>query len=178
MTVLKAGQKLWWVDRKRQTEGYVIVADITEDEVSVWFNGKTEHRPHSAIGKTLFLTPQLAESKPQMTKAEPVKKRETRKRYTMQKPYTRPKIQNTQSRKKHVGYQEGMAEARFFEPTKHMGKSCDNCVLRKNGTCGSLQNDVCEDYRQIQMVSAAERNAYPQYGDATAIRRKDRKHFK
>ena len=171
MTVLKAGQKLWWVDWKQQTEGYVIVADITEEKILVWYHGKIRERPHSVIGKKLFLTPQLDQKT--KTKSTRVSHTSVKLEYV---PVYRKKY-STANRKSSV-MKEEIVENRFFEPIRKTEKSCDRCALRKNGTCGSLQNQLCEDYRSLQIVCAEERNAYPQSGDATAVRKKDRKHFK
>ena len=177
MTVLKVGQRLWWLDKKKNIEGYVIVADITEDQICVWYNGKIEKRSHSVIGKKLFLTPQLSGRK------KSTQQNQTRKVVVSSK---RKKTEYTviNSGKKHHGknnmgiQKEEKVEQRFFEIPEQIEKSCDTCALRKNGTCTSLQNQLCEEYKRLQYVSAEERNAYPQYGDASAIRRRDRRHFK
>ena len=175
MTVLKAGQKLWWVDRNNQTEGYVIVAEITSDRIRVWYNGRIKERPHSAIGKTLFLTPQLGkeENKKAKQKNYGVSKTAVKLEYV---PYYRKK--HVTGKKNVTVIKEEKTEKRFFEPIGKQKKSCDTCALRKNGSCTSLRNELCEDYRTLQTVTAEERNAYPQYGDAMAYRKKDRRHFK
>ena len=177
MMVLKAGQKLWWVDRNNQTEGYVIVAEITSDKIRVWYNGRIKERPHSAIGKTLFLTPQLGrkekESRPERPKNPTVSKTAVKLQYI---PYYRKK--HVADQRKSITVKEVVIENRFFEPVGKQEKSCGTCALRKNGSCTSLQNYLCEDYKKLQTVSVDERNAYPQYGDAMAYRKRDRKHFK
>lgn len=175
MTVLKVGQRLWWVDRNNQTEGYVIVAEIASDKIRVWYNGKIKDRPHSAIGRTLFLTPQLRKEENRKAKQKNcgVSKTAVKLEYVLD------------YRKKHVNekknvtvIKEEKTEKRFFEPIARQEKCCDTCALRKNGSCTSLRNELCEDYRTLQSVSAEERSTYPQYGDAMAYRKRDRKHFK
>lgn len=165
MKRLKVGQKLWWIDRDKMIEGYVIVADITKDEIIVWHNGKPVGRPHSVIGKKLFLSPQLCKQKEAFTK--PVKMKYAsicpRKRYSNNRISTQDKI--------------ARFENCFVDSIRIVEKSCDSCRLRKNGNCTSLQNKLCEDYIAVQNISEDEKNSFPQYGDATAIRKRDRKHF-
>ena len=57
-------------------------------------------------------------------------------------------------------------------------KKCNNCFLRYNGTCTSLSEIVCEDYRMRQMLPQDEIDNWPRYGDATAYKLKDKQHFK
>lgn len=55
---------------------------------------------------------------------------------------------------------------------------CDDCFLRYTGACTSLSNVVCEDFRARQTLPKSEIDNWPQYGDATAYKLRDRKHFK
>lgn len=48
-------------------------------------------------------------------------------------------------------------------------KSCDNCQLRKSGACSQIKNTLCGDYLAIPFVSQAEKDSWPEYGDATAF---------
>ena len=57
-------------------------------------------------------------------------------------------------------------------------RTCDNCFLRYNGTCTSLSENVCEDFRAKQMLPQDEIDNWPKYGDATAYKLGDKKHFK
>ena len=178
MTVLKVGQKLWWADKEKHTEGFVIVADITESEILVWYEGKLRARPHSVIGKNLFLTPQL-------NKLERKQKRCSNTQGATQKIAIKRKYISKYS-SSHISSKqkvdtvllEPQVKKHFFETTDSSEKSCEKCALRKNGTCSSLANRLCEDYRVLQSISAEERNSYPQYGDVSAFRQRDRKHFK
>ena len=175
MMVLKAGQKLWWVDRENQTEGYVIVAEITSDKIRVWYNGRIKERPHSAIGKTLFLTPQLGKEEIKIVKQKNSGVSKTAVKLEYLPCYRKERATNKQNV---AVMKEEKTEKRFFEPIGKQEKSCGTCALRKNGNCTSLCNQLCEDYRTLQTVSTEERNAYPQYGDAMAYRKRDRRHFK
>ncbi len=49
-------------------------------------------------------------------------------------------------------------------------KSCDLCKYRRNGTCGQLKDQICNDYIPIPYISKEEMDNWPKYGDATAIR--------
>lgn len=49
-------------------------------------------------------------------------------------------------------------------------RSCDNCRLRKSGECSQIKNELCSSYRAIPYISREERDLWPEYGDATAIR--------
>lgn len=68
----------------------------------------------------------------------------------------------------------------FTEPRKkHTDKrECDNCFLRYSGACTSLSNVVCDDFRVKQTVPQDEIDSWPKYGDATAYKLGDKKHFK
>lgn len=52
-------QKLWWIDRKNWTEGYVVVVQRLEDYFVVEYRGKYYKRGYDVIGKKLFFEPQL-----------------------------------------------------------------------------------------------------------------------
>ena len=176
MLELKAGQKLWWVDREKQKEGFVTVADVTEDHILVWYQGRKYVRPYSVIGEKLFLSRQLNQTKE--TKSQTV----SRKNIVSKTPVKLEYVPIRSSKRSYekvpsARFVEEKVEQRFFEPAGLVDKSCDTCALCKNGNCTSLRNQLCEEYRTLQRASPEERNAYPQYGDATAIRKKDRKHF-
>ena len=49
-------------------------------------------------------------------------------------------------------------------------KSCDLCKYRRNGTCGQLKDQVCNDYIPIPYISKEEMDNWPKYGAATAMR--------
>ena len=57
-------------------------------------------------------------------------------------------------------------------------RSCNNCFLRYNGACTSLSENVCEDFRIRQILPQDEIDNWPKYGDATAYKLGDKKHFK
>ena len=178
MTVLKVGQKLWWVDKEKNTEGFVIVADITESKILVWYEGKLRARPHFVIGKTLFLTPQLNKLERKQERCSnaqsAVLKKAIKRKYVSKHSLSRvpPK------KKVNSVLPESQIKTRFFDTPDSSEKSCERCALRKNGTCSSLANQLCADYRVLQNISVEERNVFPQYGDALAHRLRDRKHFK
>lgn len=178
MTILKAGQKLWWVDYKKHTEGYVIIADITDTEILVWYNGEIKVRPFSVLGKTLFLTPQLNKQSVVDNRAKSAKIKKPGKSVKQERVPMQKKEYVSSKKFSPIVHKEEKIENRFFEDVSRSEKSCETCALRRNGECGSLCNQLCEDYRALQSISAEERNAYPQYGDATALRKRDRKHFK
>lgn len=178
MTVLKVGQKLWWVDKNKNTEGYVIVADITESKIFVWYEGKLKERPHSVIGKSLFLVPQLNKLGSKQKIGNNIQ-RATAKTEIKRKCVSKRSSRCVPTKKKvNAVLDEPQIAQHFFETTDSIEKSCEGCALRKNGTCSALANQLCEDYRVLQSISAAERDSYPKYGDALAIQLKDRKHFK
>ncbi len=49
-------------------------------------------------------------------------------------------------------------------------KSCKTCMLMKRGDCNGANNEMCEDYRHSPSVSEREKENWPKYGEATAIR--------
>ena len=112
-------QKLWWIDRRNCTEGYVVVVQEFENYFVVEYNGKMYKRPYDVVGKKLFLEPQLK------------------------------KIRN-----------------------------CDNCFCRFSGSCTSLTGIVCDDFIARQKISQEEIDLWPEYGDATAYKLRDYKHFR
>ena len=57
-------------------------------------------------------------------------------------------------------------------------KTCDRCALRVNGSCGQLSNNVCDDYRPVQHIPKEEFDNFPKYGDATAYKMRDHRHFR
>lgn len=57
-------------------------------------------------------------------------------------------------------------------------KTCADCFLRHTGACTSLTQTICEDFRAKQILPQDEIANWPKYGDATAYRLGDRKHFK
>ena len=57
-------------------------------------------------------------------------------------------------------------------------RKCSNCFLRYTGDCSSLTDVVCEDYRVRQVLPQDDIDNWPKYGDATAYKLGDRKHFK
>ena len=58
--LLSDSQKLWWIDRKNWTEGYITVLRKEEDCFVFEYNGERYGFRYSVIGKRLFLEPQLA----------------------------------------------------------------------------------------------------------------------
>lgn len=56
--------------------------------------------------------------------------------------------------------------------------SCANCYYRNNGECPSLANVICEEYRRKLTIPYDEIANWPEYGDVTAYRLRDKKHFK
>ena len=57
-------------------------------------------------------------------------------------------------------------------------RTCDNCFLRYTGSCSSLAGVACEDFRARQVLPQDEIDNWPQYGDATAYKLRDKRHFK
>lgn len=49
-------------------------------------------------------------------------------------------------------------------------RSCNNCMKWASGECSSLSGIVCEDYLKRQEIDRVEKESWPKYGDATAIR--------
>lgn len=159
--MLKVGQKLWYYDPKERNMGYVLVANLYKDGFDVWYNGKRVKRPYAVIGKKLHTTP----AKAKLAFAP----QDTKRNAPFYQSKKKPKDRNP-------------PKAAPYRPSaEHLlktGKSCDRCALRKSGECSRLTNEVCEDYRALQFISRAEADYFPEYGDAVAIRKRDRKHFK
>lgn len=118
MTILKAGQKLWWIDRKRQIEGYVIVAEITESMISVWHDGKKVDKPISIIGKTLFLEPQLSKRivSSSSSKVEYAKKSVSKESYKLKDVPVYRKNNSPPPSKAIVCDNKEKIEQRFYDP--------------------------------------------------------------
>ena len=162
--MLKIGQKLWYYDKNRKKFGYVLVAAIEKNTFSVWYNGRMVKRDYDVIGKKLFTTPPLYERNEQ----------ERRKQYILNRNAWRE-----EQKKKRKTMPETPPDFSYQEKENvEIGKSCDRCALRKNGSCGSIANKICEDYKPIQFIPENERKLFPEYGDATAIRKRDRKRFR
>ena len=170
--MLRIGQKLWYVDHAKNTEGTVIVADIEKDGFWVWYNQKRHFRKFTVLGKTLFFQSQL----PVITPARETEQKSPFFESTSLYAYLHG---NREEDKKSFLPKEPEQHAPLYRPEQHGSSTpaCDNCALRKNETCSSLSNTVCEDYRPVQRISQEELDSWPEYGDALAYRFKNRKHF-
>lgn len=172
--MLKIGQKLWWVDHEKKEEGYVIIADLCQDSIHVWYNGKRIERPYSVLGHKLFLTPQLSQATTKTARKATQRKTEPRPPYPLQYIQIKRKYPTSSQTRGDTEKRHRLHHA----PTPNDTRSCDHCMLRKNETCTELSGQLCEDFRPIQYIPDDEMDAFPSYGDATAIRMRDRKRFR
>lgn len=186
--MLKVGQVLWYVDPKKGTEGSVEVTAVYENKFSVLYHGKTVERGYEVIGKKLFLAPKeqrLRETQVQpqaypknvQSRASGNKKVRSQEHDRRAGPLT---LETKQPAFTKVGKQPPEAPTLSESAAMHAGilpvqespreKKCSNCRLQRSGECSSLAGVVCEDYRAIQEISAVEKDAWPDYGDATTFR--------
>ena len=178
---LTAGQRLWYKNKDTDLVGYVQVKRVYDDFFIYELNDSEHRGSYSWIGTRLFLSlfdiplsEKVAEKKRRnIRKYEPLPKFKYKGGYHFRVdgaerplPARSPKVPEkptTQS-----------AEAMPEQPVIRAA-SCDICALRKNGTGGSLSNQLCEDYRPTQFISQAELDSFPKFGLATEIRTRRKK---
>jgi hypothetical protein len=80
-----------------------------------------------------------------------------------------PKSAPSEEEQQHI-LPDVLNRKRVFTPT------CDNCQLKANETCFG-QKGICGDFKMIPYVSEEEKEAWPAYGDATAIMLQDHSHW-
>lgn len=159
--MLKVGKRLWWLHCNGKDEGSFIISNISVDSFWVWGPKGTQWKfPKSILNQKLFLNPQL--TTPVIRKIPAPAQ------------YVDPSY--TPSPRGYTPQNEVFIPR--SEPLPGGEKACEKCALRKRGECTSLKNEVCVDYQAVQYIPNSELASMPKYCDATAIRKRDRKHFK
>lgn len=170
--MVKAGQRLWYKHKENNKVGYIIVEQVHGDCFSFILDGKRFCLSDSVIGtrlyRSLFDIPMTPTDKPEQWVAESEKK----KRICSQKQNPPKRMQKVRQQTKQVA--SLLPEAPVELPPRRE-PSCEICALRKNGSCGSLKNQLCEDYRPTQYLSKTELDSFPKYGLATEIRMRGKK---
>ena len=165
---LTTGQRLWYRNKKSGKVGYVVVDQIHEDDFYFYFDGKQYTLSLDVIGTRLYLSPHdlmkvlsQDESGGKITTVYAEKWE-----YTGRLPEKMEWIQKDVPVPRVEAYQPVYSPP----PPPNRTPACEICALRKNGTCGSLSNQLCEDYRPTQYISKEEMESFPEFGDATAFR--------
>lgn len=164
--MLKEGQRLWYIHKQNKTVKWVAVERVMPDGFEILFDGKVHKLSYDAIGTRLFDSPlrlpvpkvTVKRSSPPKIDARPAYKLQ----YVREKPAQKPVLPC-----------ETAVTVSVPEPKRT--PACSICALRKNGTCGSPSDRLCEDYRPTQHISDTERDSFPRYGDATLFRRRSKK---
>ena len=180
-TKLTAGQRLWYKNKDTDLVGYVLVKRVY-DEFYIYQMNDSEHRgSYDWIGTRLYsslfeipLSEKVNEKAlREIRKSKPLPRFKYKSGYNFRVVETNtpllhrnPKMPDEQI--------SSTNEDTLDSPVKRTA-SCEICALRKNGTCSSLSNQLCEDYRPTQYISKEELNSYPKYGLATSIRLRGKK---
>ena len=178
---LTVGQRLWYKNKDTDLVGYVLVKRVYGEFFIYQLDG-TEHRgSYDWIGTRLYsslfdipLSEQVNEKvRKNIRKSKPLPNFKYKSGYNFRVVDTdRPLLYRTS---KGPGEQvSGSSKSAIEHPVKRTA-SCEICALRKNGTCSSLSNQLCEDYRPTQCISKEEMESYPEYGLATSIRLRGKK---
>lgn len=154
---LQVGQKLWYVNKHNDKVGFVLVEQIFDDCFAYRMADEKLHKGYfDWIGKRLYLSLfdiPFRQSNITTIRSDPPVLPKTQ-AYQPQTVYRPPPIPEP------------------IPPPPPRTPACDICALRKNGTCGSLSNQLCEDYKPTQYISKEELDTFPEFGDATAFRLK------
>ena len=173
---LTTGQRLWYKNKDTDLVGYVIVKRVY-DEFFIYQLEEKEHRGnYEWIGTRLYyslfdipLSEKITEkARKAARKKLPLPKLKYKTGYNFRVTEMERPLVNRANHSKNSQSEpyNGEVHETFVERTP----SCDICALRKNGTCGSLSNQLCEDYRPTQYISKEEMESFPEFGDATAFR--------
>lgn len=178
---LTAGQRLWYKNKETDLVGYVLVKRVY-DEFFIYQLNDSEHRgSYDWIGTRLYpslfdmpLSQKVNEkAQREIRKSKPLPKFKYKSGYNFRVsetnhplPHRTTKVSSEQTSSTNEG---------TLVPPVNRTASCEICALRKNGTCSSLSNQLCEDYRPTQYISKEELNSYPEYGLATSIRLRGKK---
>ena len=173
---LNVGQRLWYRNKETDLVGYVLVKRVY-DEFFIYQLEDKEHRgSYEWIGTRLYcslfdipLSDKVTEkARKAARKNLPLPKLKYKTGYNFRvTEMERPLLNRANnSMNKQSESHNGEVHETFVKRTP----SCDICALRKNGSCGSLSNQLCEDYKPTQYISKEEMESYPEYGLATSIR--------
>ena len=167
---LKVGQRLWYKNKHNDKFGFVLVEQIFDDCFAYRMSDEKLHKGYfDWIGKRLYLSlfdipsTQYHITTIRSTPPVPPKKQA----YQSQIVYPPPPL-----RKASLASATPPPIPEPTPPTPPRTPSCDICALRKNGTCGSLSNQLCEDFKPTQFISKEDVDSFPEFGDATAFRLK------
>lgn len=170
---LRVGQRLWYQNKDNNKVGYIIVDQIADGVFYFHFDGKFYRFPLDSIGKRLFLSLRdipLASAcsvlnAPGITTVYAEKQEHPPSpAMPMQWIPTRP-----------AAIKQGPPPPAPMLPPPPRKPSCDICAFRKNGECGSLSNQLCEDYKPTQHLTSEEIASFPKYGLATEYRMRRKK---
>lgn len=168
-STLRVGQRLWYKNKNTDKVGFVLVERLYRDFFVYQMNGESHKGKYEWIGKRLYhslfdipLTQQVVTT---VRKKSPIS---PKKAVRMQQGIYR----SQPSRKRTPPPTVPQVIPAPTPPPPPRTPSCDICALRKNGTCGSLSNQLCEDYKPTQYISKEELDSFPEFGDATAFRLK------
>ena len=67
---------------------------------------------------------------------------------------------------------------KLFEEGNDTKKTCEDCISYRNKTCLVPRETACGDFKPAPPHSISNSEHWPKYGDATAIRLRDRGRFK
>ena len=132
----------------------VILDNYSREFIWVRYKGKIHRRPIEAINQTLFLTDPTNHEIP------------TRKDETC--------ILESLSRKVKESSTNPQKTSSIVSANEEIEKTCMTCRFQRSGEC--FPSQVCDDYEPVYNTPKDEKDAWPQYGDATMLgRRKHRK---
>ena len=178
---LAIGQRLWYKNKETALIGYVIVERVYDEFFVYRLNGTERRGSYEWIGTRLYcsmfdipLSNKIEDkTRRAIRKNKPLPKLKYKNGYNFRVNETErpllsraPKMSSVQT--------HAVSDVSLDSSIKRI-PSCDICALRKNGSCGSLSNQLCEDYRPTQYISKEELDSFPEFGLATSIRMRGKK---
>lgn len=133
---IKTGDRLYYIHKVTGQLESIPVIDMEEDYFVVYLNGRECKLSYDFIGTRLFATPELAE--------------------TFSRTIPKPNCEEKSS----IGSIHSLDNVAPLPPLPPPKPSCDNCQLRRNETCTLIHSELCNDYRAVPYVSAAEQSTW------------------
>ena len=133
---IEVGDRLYYIHKVTGHLESIPVIDVEEDYFVVYLNGRDRKLSYDFIGTRLFVTPELAK--------------------TFSRAIPKPNCEKNNSRDS-IHSLDNVAPLPPPPPPK---PSCDNCQLRRNETCTLIRSELCNDYKAVPYVSAAEQSTW------------------
>ena len=157
------GQRIWFVNKRTGKPESAIVLSSTDDFFYFFYQGRAMKCSYVYAKGKVFISPQSVLefmsstdkleviSTPRKWKNAPSKPTSKRTTKRVHKTTTKTVINPTLP-----------VKSPYVEPERNVcvSPACDNCMLRRSGSCTELKSVLCDDYKPVPYVSSSERSQW------------------